>query len=230
MGIEYGIYDIGNNRYAGRVINSGQVTEKEFLDELDILFPEVGRSKLTAIFEEGLRIINEKLADNFVVHTPLVSFRPSVKGSFSSRDDHFNPDRNEKDVSALRPRSIQKEIQKVAYTKVAVRAVQPHPVDLYDAKSQTHNDELSLGGMGELSGDELNFNQSNDNEGIFFRALSDATEIKVTDYLKVTNNRIIFSVPSSNMPAGEYVLLVRRSYTVRKEVRTGELNVVLTLG
>ncbi len=229
MSIEYGIYNIGNNRYAGRVINSGQLTEKEFLDELDLLFPEVGRDKLAAIFEQGLRIANEKLADNWVVHTPLVSFRPSVKGAFTSRDDQFNPDRNSKDVSALRPRAMQKAIQNVAYTKVAVRAVQPHPVDLYDAKSQTHNDELSLGGMAELSGDELNFDQTNDSEGVFFRALSDATEIKVADYLKVTNNRVIFSVPSSKMPTGEYVLLVRRSYTVRKELRTGELNVVLTL-
>ena len=83
--------------------------------------------------------------------------------------------------------------------------------------------------MAELSDDQLNFDQSNDSEGVLFRALSDATEIKVADYLKVTNNRIIFSVLSSKMPTGEYILLVRRNYTVRKELDTGELNVVLTL-
>lgn len=72
------------------------------------------------------------------------------------------------------------------------------------------NDTYTPGGPMRIVGDHLKFSKSDSQQGIFFRAQTDGTEVRASLYIEVTNGNIIFIVPSE--VTGDQKLIVRVKY------------------
>lgn len=97
-----------------------------------------------------------------------------------------------------------------------------------DVASSDKNTTLTPGGVGQLSGSRLKFDETDALQGIFFVA-ANGTEYKAATLVRHKPAELIFMVPAG-LPKGAYSVEVRTIFSGNKEMRTGLLPDTLTVG
>lgn len=160
----------------------------------------------------------------------MVEFFPRIKRVFTGATDTFDPARHRIDIGA-NPRSELREAVRAGATVEKVEAVKPspNPIEYRDIGSDTTNDQITPGNIGELSGSRLKYDEAQADEGVFFVATAGG-ETKVPTVQKNKPSQLVFLVP--NLVDGTYHLEVRArmgSGTSARELRIGRLDAVLTV-
>ncbi|NEP39710.1 MAG: DUF4469 domain-containing protein [Okeania sp. SIO2H7] len=120
--------------------------------------------------------------------------------------------------------SFQKEFLANVVLQSAGVAGERAPEIQYTVNSVTeNNDTYTPGAPMRLAGDDLKFQKSDVEQGIFFRSETDGTEVRSSLYIEVTNGNVIFMVPSEL--AGDQKLIVRVKYG--KQLRETVYNITL---
>ena len=172
----------------------------------------------TALLLEGNRVHFFGLADFF----------PRVKGIFDGATDTFAPARHHIDVGA-NPGTRVREDVRAQGTVEKVEAIKPapNPIEYRDINSDTTNDTVTVGGIGQLSGSRLKYDAAQADEGIYFVATAGG-ETKVTVVQKNKPAQDVFIVPAGLLP-GTYNIEVRSRQRDSAELRIGRLDPVLTV-
>ncbi len=104
----------------------------------------------------------------------------------------------------------------------------PNPLEYFDIGSDTTNDTVTVGNIGQLSGSRLKFDAAQADEGVFFIPTGGGAETKVTTVQKNKPAQLVFLVPAGLL-AGTYYLEVRARIGGGTELRSGRLDAVLTV-
>lgn len=180
------------------------------------------RAVVTVLFE----VVTDEVADGNSVNLPLVNIRPSVNGVFDNVSDSFDPSRHIKNASLTKGLLLMSKMASAKVEKISKPVPTPTLIEFTDINSGAANSILTLGGIGQIVGEELKFNPDNFDEGIYFIA-DDNTPTKVAVIANRTEGKLMFSIPAGLAP-GRYRLEVRKGYgKTNIVVRSGSLSDLL---
>lgn len=187
----------------------------------------VGEADILAVISLYNQVVVSYLQEGYFVNTPLANFRPSVNGNFTGMADRFDIARHSLKVSVSPGADAQKAMRDVSPEKVEGSLPAPLLLEFMDISTQTVNDKLTPGGLANLVGSRLKYDTANPEDGIY---LVDATN-NATKVISVATNKpseLVFMIPAG-LTAGDYRLEVRVAYTQAKTIRTGALDLLLTV-
>ena len=187
----------------------------------------VGKADVLAVLTDAVSVCAEGVGEsNRVNFGGLVQLFPRIKGVFTGPTDGFDPARHTIDVGA-NPGSELREIVRggASVTKVEAIKPSPSPIEFKDINSDTTNDQLTPGGIGQLSGSRLKYDDAQADEGVYFTE-SGGAEVKVTTVQKNKPSQLVFIVPP--VIAGDHTVEVRARVSGGAELRTGALDSTLT--
>lgn len=176
------------------------------------------RAVLKVLFE----VITDEVAEGNNVNLPLVNIKPGITGVFTGAADAFDASRHIKKANLSAGILL---TEKMGYADVQ-KILQPIPtpalIQFIDVTSKTTNSILTPGGIGQIVGEELKFDDTSTGQGIYFIA-ADGTATKVVNIATRTEGKLIFNIPTS-LVAGNYTLEVRKGYgSTTVSIRSGNL-------
>jgi len=167
-------------------------------------------------------VISNEVAEGNSVNLPLVNIRPSIHGVFANASDSYEQGRHSKKASLSAGPLLWDAVAQAEVEKVLQPHAAPALVEYLDVNSQSINSALTPNGIGQLTGEELKFDETNAAEGIFFID-SNGQITKVTVVAMHTQGQLLFSIPAG-LPVGGYALEVRKGYGNDVHVRAGKLH------
>lgn len=215
------------NDYRGQVQHNASVTIEDLMRKIARPGSTVTAAEGLALWEElSQALIAEVQAGNrFVSDLFVVSL--GMTGSFDSAQDVFDLARHQIRVRVAAGVRLRKAEQGLSVEQVRADVVQPLPDQLEDFGSDTTNDRLSKGGFARLTGERLKFDLADPTQGIFLVA-SNGTETRVTQVKTNRPGELLFGVPAA-LSAGQYRVVVRAKPNGNQNLRTGELDGLLTV-
>lgn len=188
----------------------------------------VTKAEALSVMEEFAYGIETLLKNGGTINTELFNLSVSVQGVFINKNDSFDPKRHRIKINisaGMRLKKLEKELKA---EKVAADRPMPTPVDFKDVNSNTVNDSLSPGGVGQLTGSRLKIeNEADASQGIYLIA-ENGSEIKVSKLIRNKPAEVLFMIPEG-LTSGKYTLEVRTQIRGVKELRKGSLPYDLTV-
>jgi len=188
------------------------------------------RADILAVMEDAIGACESLLLDGMRVNFGgLVELFPRMRGIFTGATDTFDPARHTVDVGANPGIRVRQTVRDQAtVTKDEAIKPSPNPLEYRDVGSDTTNDQVTPGNIGQLSGSRLKYDPAQADEGIFFLPTAGGAEIKVATVQKNKPAQLVFLVPA--LLPGTYYLEVRaRMRAEAADLRTGRLDAVLTV-
>lgn len=233
MPIQYALFE--NNLtadpadYAAIVQISGTADGKALVQDILDQGTTVNRPDILAV-TAALKLACQRRVEEGqrVNYFGMVEFFPRIKGVFTGAMDTFDPARHHIDIGA-NPGSELRDAVRAGATVQKVEAVKPapNPIEYRDIGSDTTNDQVTVGNIGQLSGSRLKYDPAQADEGVFFVATAGG-DTKVSTVQKNKPSQSVFLVPAALL-AGTYNLEVRARIGGGTELRTGRLDTVLTI-
>ena len=160
----------------------------------------------------------------------MMDFFPRIKGVFTGPADSFDPARHRVDIGANPGSDLRSGLRSgAAVEKVEAVKPAPNPIEYLDIFTDTTNDTVTVGNIGQLSGSRLKFDPAEADEGLYFVADAGG-ETKVTAVQKNKPAQLVFLIPT--LAAGTFHLEVRARTgigTSARELRVGRLDAPLTV-
>ncbi|MDX2306443.1 MAG: DNA-binding domain-containing protein [Microscillaceae bacterium] len=188
----------------------------------------VTKAEALSVMEEFAYGIETLLKNGGTIKTELFNLSVSVQGVFINKNDSFDPKRHRIKINISAGTRLKKLEKELKAEKVAADKPMPTPVDFKDINSNTLNETLSSGGVGQLNGSRLKIeNEADANQGIFL--ISDTgVETKVSKLIRNKPAEVLFMIPEG-LTAGKYTLEVRTVLKGTKEPRKNSLPYDLTV-
>jgi len=215
--------------YRASVVAVDSIDTDALADELVAGGSTVDKPDILAVFEAMAAAVERRVANGARVNLAgLVELYPSIKGVFDSAADSFDSARHRVVVSAKAGSRVRDYVvANASVQKEAAPALAPTLVQYRDIGTQTTNDEVTPGNIGELTGSRLRYDPAAAHEGLFFVAAADGAETRV-DIVQLNKPASqVFLVPA--LTAGEYELEVRARVGGATQLRTGTLAASLTV-
>jgi len=173
--------------------------------------------------------LTENLRNGEGFLSPYVTLTPSIQGTFDSDEDGFDPARHRTYASLAMGPIMRDATEAIDVQKVSANLRTPILRKFFDWGTQTENSTLTPGATGEITGEMLKFDDTEDEQGVFLVATADNTETKVS-FVRINQPKTIhFAIPTS-LPAGNYRLEVRSTLQARNiAVKIGVLPNTLTV-
>ena len=216
-----------NDQYA-RVSPRNVLSLEDIIDRCLRRGTTLTKTDITAAVNLFMEEASTAVAEGNNVNLPLVNIKPSISGIFASKSDNFDSSRHTKRAALSMGTGLAKAFSNASVEKIQEPAASPFLLEYADANSGTNNATLTSGGIGTIYGNDLKFDPTNLEEGIFFVAENGGAETKVAVISSRTEGKLVFQVPAG-LVAGNYRLEVRRAYLASKTIRSGELAEVLTV-
>ena len=210
------------NDQSARVIKNQVYDVESITKEMLKRGSTITEADIRAVLKVFFDVVTDKVAEGNNVNLPLVNIKPGIGGVFTNATDSFDGSRHVKKASVSSGILLSQKLQEATVEKVAQPLPTPALVQFTDVNSQTANSTLTVGGIGQIVGQELKFNPANAIEGIYFVA-SDGRATKAEVLANRTEGKLVFSIPNS-LDRGSYTLEVRKGYgTTNIVVRSGSL-------
>lgn len=187
----------------------------------------VGEADILAVLSLYNQVVVSYLQEGYNVNTPLTNFKASINGNFTGMADRFDSARHSIKISTSPGSDAQKAMRDVSPEKTESALPAPYLMEFTDITSQTINDILTPGGLANLVGLRLKFDPTHAEDGIY---LIDSANV-ATKIVSVATNKpseLVFMIPAG-LAKGDYRLEVRVAYTQAKIIRTGVLDLPLTV-
>ena len=216
------------NGYIAEVNALGVATLDDIIGQMITEGSGLTRPQAMAYFEKLTQSVEYFINLGFTVSTPLFRLMTSISGTFTNKDDSFDPARhqiNVRTISGVRLSKLEKELSTV---KTRLNRSYPAPELLTDISTGMDNSRITGGGIAILRGSLLKFDPCDTKQGIFFTAADNpAEEIRVENYALIRTKEVNFQIPALDPKA--YLLSVKSSYYAMSSVRKGEMEYLLTL-
>ncbi len=232
MDIPYYLQDLhvgpDQDQKVGKVQPRGSLNEEDLLNRMDKRGTGISWEDMQATLNLLTQEVSDALADGYTVNMRLANYRPGLKGVFSNATDAFDASRHYFRASISEGVVLKKKMREASGERVTVPLRAPRPIQYEDHGSETIDSVLTPESIGEINGEELKYDSSNDSEGIYFIATESGEATKVETVSILTDGRLMFMVPPS-LDKGQYTLEVRRAYTNEGTIRIGTFHHSLTV-
>jgi hypothetical protein len=164
------------------------------------------------------------------VDTLTATYGVSVRGTFDHEEDSFSLDRHSVNATTNTGPVLTKAFEGWAEVRKAPRQNNaPHLVACMDYATRKKNEIITPGEAAKLSGNRLQFEQADPNQGIFFVNAADNGVTRVSLLLESGPRRIQFKIPAE-LTDGSYYLQVHTKVDEHGNRLIGELPYLLTVG
>lgn len=127
------------------------------------------RADTLAALENYHQAIITLVLEGFKVRTRTAVYGASIKGSFEGQDDAFSPARHQLEPQVSAGSTLRHAMHREGRAvKGESRSQDPHPLEYTDVNSGSRNDQVTPGGLGQLSGYRLKFDPADPAQGLFF--------------------------------------------------------------
>lgn len=188
------------------------------LSEADIL------ASLHLFFE----VVTQEVQEGNHVNLPIVNIKPSISGQFTDGTDSFDAIRHTLKAATSAGILLKKTLKNTAIEKYSKPTTIPVLSMFTDVQTQTINDTLTPGGIGQLDGNHLKLDRNNPSEGLFFVS-ANGERFPVMVFAMIHPRKLLFSIPV-NLPQGNYTILVKKAFGKTAAIyREGKLLLVVSV-
>lgn len=179
----------------------------------------LSKADILAVLEVYHEVAIDTLADGCSINTPLFHASPSISGVFNGAGDSFDSNRHSIHINMNAGTDLRDAIRKIRVEKVQTAEAIPHLVEIKDTVSNTVNENLTSGGVIEITGSMLKVNTQNEKNGIFIINVDTEDTKKVSVIVENKPSRLIAMLPV--LDHGGYTVEVRTTLsTGKKELKT----------
>ncbi len=212
--------------YMAMVTSTRTADYEEVIDRVVRQGTTVGKADAISVIENTLVAVKDLLIEGANVNLPFANFSCSIKGTFSGPEDTFDPSRHQIVINISATKELRDVIrQDVTVSKQEMTVPTPNLVEYMDFNTGERNSVVTPSGMAQISGNRLQFDPADPEQGIFLIA-SDGSETRVGVVGRNMPSTLMFLLPAE-LTTGEYALEVR--VKMGDAVRTGSLNRVLSV-
>mgnify|MGYP003574390420 CR=1 FL=1 len=212
---------------AARPSTIGVLTKEDLIREVSKEGTGITPYEAESMFKRLETVVADSLEKGYSINTPLLNISPSVTGVFDNWGDSYDKTRHQLHFKAtagvlLKKTAEQTKMHKIDRKKVAI--------DIFSFTNHGNGeiaDEMHPNDIGQLSGNLLKLDPSDENQGIFLIA-EDGTEHRVSVYVANTNSKQIFQIPGE-LTSGNYKLELRAIFHNGKVLQKGNLPNSLTV-
>lgn len=208
------------------VVPTGAADQDDLINRMVQGGSTLGRADIAACLEQLASTLGAMLLDGLRVSLPIGSFSVSIDGKFTGAGDAFDATRHRLNVNVAQGPRLRDVLRTQGTTQKDVAAL-PTPV-LTQFKNVTTgalNSTVKAGGLSEIKGDDLKFNATLADEGIFFVPGTGAA-VKATVVSQNEPRTLTFQAPT--VTAQLYTVEVRHRFSPTGPVRVGQLPVQVT--
>jgi hypothetical protein len=205
--------------YVANVQSYKTMNREEMIADMAGMNASVSRQEILVVLDLMKAVIKKYLLMGFRVKTDLFNAKVSMKGGFESEEDEYDPARHTVHVRMAPAADLKKAVAKdVRMELVHTSLPEPELYRVYDYESQTKNNTVSPGHVAEVKGANLDYDQTDDTQGVYF--VNGPAAVKAEVVHKLTGTSVMFKVPT--LAPGNYRLVMRRAFG--SEIREGKLN------
>jgi hypothetical protein len=227
-------YNLRENRltaepgdYMATVKSTRTAGYEEVIDRVVGQGTTVGKADAISVIENTLVAVTGLLVEGANVNLPFANFSCSIKGTFNGPEDTFDPSRHQIVINITTTKELRDAVlQSVTVSKQETVVPTPNLVEYMDFNTGERNSIVTPSGMAQISGNRLQFDSTDPEQGIFFIATSNGSETRVGVVGKNMPSTLMFLLPAE-LTTGEYALEVRAK--MGDALRTGSLNSVLSV-
>lgn len=183
----------------------------------------VPAGEMTRIVNLWLKEMSYQLCDANGVNTGYFTAELHMKGVFDSLNETYNPVKHKLLFEFHQGSLLRRELEEVSVTIEGAADTSPLLDQIIDSASGDVNQRLTIGGIFEIRGFNLKFLPSEADNGIFL--IGDDGETRLPVVPTNTPQHLLAQVPSHNLPAGDYFIEVRTTWTSTgkplKTIKTG---------
>lgn len=158
----------------------------------------------------------------------FISIYPSISGTFDGPDDSFDKSKHTIKVNAGVLSKFANKIRlKASMEKIKSTQRKPDIYEIYDFGSDSKNEHLSINDMVRIKGDNLKFDKSQADEGIFI-INSNGNETKINYRDEPTATKLQFIMPEVDGEPGSVEIEIRTRYNTNT-MRNGKTDLKLNV-
>ena len=222
------------NDFSARVVSERSLSTKDICLSANTRGgADISASSMQHGVELFLKEMAYLLCDGFSVNTGYFTAVPSIKGTFNSPNEHFNPDKHSILFQFNQGSILRKELSGVEVEILGITESGTEIMQVTDVKTGSVNDLLTPNRNLKITDSKLKIAGDNPNIGIkFILQGGSGTETNVDPSDIVVNNpsELIIVIPS--LSQGEYKLQITTQFTVGtllKEPRIALFDKILTV-
>jgi len=212
-------------KYTAKVNSSGTVELDNLVEMVSVRKTSLGKGDIASVIETLCEVIETELIGGRIVHLGgIVKMGTSIKGTFDGPNSPIDPAVNFPDVTATAGTRVRKAIRDNAeMERIEIPINAPALVEFVNVTSGATDQNISISGLGQLTGANLDFDETDPAQGLFIMdAAATGPDEKVSAIQKATSKEIVFQAPASLGLYPECYLQLRRKQTPTGPVITGK--------
>jgi len=221
--------------YMAQVADVRSYTLDEIIDLMMDKGTTVTRADVAATLQVYGEVCSSIIKDGSAVNTPLMNTAMSISGVFNGANDAFDKKRHTVNLNLTAGTLLRDAATKVKCEKTESANTDPYITEVADIVSGKVNEVLTKGGIIQITGSRLKFDDKDAAQGIFFIPETGAPEGAPVRADVIAENkpaRVMAIIPA-DLKAGTYYIEVRTKIDTKgktlKTLKTGRFNKPLTV-
>ncbi|SFE84209.1 DNA-binding domain-containing protein [Thermophagus xiamenensis] len=182
------------NNYFAKIYNPSTITEKEIMEHMVNQGATITMADVLAVLKALEKALLYFFTQGVNIRTRLFNFQLSIRGTFQSEDDYFNPNRHKLHVVCRPTKLLKKTLTKVKLQKINVPATTPVIERITDLNTNTVNTQITANNVILIEGSKLKIDLNDPRQGIFFID-ENKNEIRPQQIFTNTSSRLLLSLP-----------------------------------
>ena len=205
-------------------------TLDEIIDAMMQKGSTLTRADVAAVLQIYGEVCASVIADGSALNTPLMNTALSISGVFNGANDAFDKKRHTVNLNITAGTALKAALGKIKCEKTGTTSTDPYINEVKDIVSGTVNAELTKGGVVQITGSRLKFDQKDAVQGIFFIPET-GNPVRAAVIAENKPARLMAIIPA-DLEAGTYYIEVRTKITsspkALKNLKTGRFFKALT--
>ncbi len=195
------------NDYMAQVADSRSFSIEEIIDLMIQRGSTLTKADTRAALQIYGEVVSNIIADGNNINTPLVNTGLSVSGVFKGASDGFDPSRHSIKLHINAGTLLNDALRKVHCEKVQATDTNPYIAEVVDIVSGKANSVLTTGGIVQITGSRLKFDDLDDVQGIFF--VPESGESVRCEIIAENKPARLMALIPKDLPQIEYYVEVR---------------------
>ncbi len=205
--------------YMAQVTDVRSYTLNEIIDLMMDKGTTLTRADVAAVLQVYGEVCSSIVADGAALNTPLMNSALGITGVFEGAADSFDKKRHSVNLSLSPGTLLREAAAKVKTEKTEGSNTSPYITAVTDIVSGKTNASLTKGGVVQLVGSRLKFEQKDEEQGIFFIPET-GNAVRASVIAENKPARLMAIVPA-DLAAGSYYIEVRSKYAnATKQLKT----------
>ena len=186
-------------------------TLDEIIDAMMQKGSTLTRADVAAVLQIYGEVCASLIADGSALNTPLMNTSLSISGVFNGANDAFDKKRHTVNLNLSAGMLLRKAAERVRCEKTGTVSTDPYINEVKDVVSGTINTTLTKGGVVQITGSRLKFDQKDTAQGIFF-VPETGEAVRATVIAENKPARLMAIIPA-DLAAGTYYIEVRSKHS-----------------